>query len=49
MPRALDQLWGYGELVEPHNPQRVRCKLCAKEMNEEINGLKYHLVKIIGK
>ena len=48
MPKPLDPLWEYHKLVDPHNQQKMRCKLCGKEIYGRNNRLKYHIAKILG-
>jgi len=48
IPNPLDPLSEYGDPSDPHNQQKVRCKLCAKEIFDGINHLKYHLAQILG-
>ena len=48
MPKPLDSMWAYGEPVDPHNKQKLNCKLCGKEIYGGISRLKYHLAKIPG-
>lgn len=49
MSKALHPIWEYGEPINPHNWERVMCKLCVKAMNVEISHLKYDLATITGK
>jgi hypothetical protein len=48
MPKALDPMWVYGELVELPNRQILTCNLCGKNISGGISRLKYHLAKIPG-
>ena len=41
-------MWVYGDPIELPNRQRLRCKLCGKEIFGGVNHLKYHLAKISG-
>lgn len=49
MPTTLDLIWEYSEPIDPHNCQRVRYKLCGKEISGGFSDLKiYHHAKILG-
>jgi hypothetical protein len=48
MPKVLDPMWVYGELVELPNRQILTCNLCDKRIYGGISRLKYHLAKITG-
>jgi hypothetical protein len=48
MPKALDPMWVYGELVQLPNRQVLTCNLRGKKIFAGISRLKYHLAKIPG-
>lgn len=48
MPKPLHPMWAYGEPIDPHNRQKLNCKLCGKEIYGGISHLKYQLAKIGG-
>ena len=48
MLKPLDPIGVYGEPVDPHNRQRLNCKLFVKDICGGISSLKYHLAKLVG-
>lgn len=47
MPKALDPIWKYDDPTDEHNQQKLKCKLCGKEMTQENHQLAYHLAQIL--
>ncbi|KAM0848438.1 hypothetical protein ACQ4PT_054381 [Festuca glaucescens] len=43
-----DMAWEFAELFDPDDLQRVRCKLCGKEMSRGVNRMKQHIAQIRG-
>lgn len=38
-----DMGWEFAVLIDPNDPQRVKCKLCGKEMSGRVTRMKEHI------
>lgn len=43
-----DMTWEFAMLCDPNDLQRVKCKLCGKQMSGGVNRMKQHIVQIRG-
>ena len=43
-----DMAWEFAMLCDPNDLQRVKCKLCGKEMSGGVNRMKQHIAQIRG-
>ncbi|KAM0910791.1 hypothetical protein ACQ4PT_013919 [Festuca glaucescens] len=43
-----DMGWEFAVLIDPNDPQRVKCKLCGKEMSGGVTRMKEHIAQIRG-
>ena len=49
LKRKSDEMaWEFAELIDPSDPQRLKCKLCGKVMSGGVTRMKEHIGQIKG-